>query len=302
MERKTAIIIGVIILVLTSIVTPFILKKINDKANNISKGTQIEEVNKQADSSISIEKLDSSGEKDSKEEVQMGSGDENEEQKSVETDEKQEVTKQENINSTIENKTTSSQGARNQATQSKEEKNNVLTNVVEEVIEEKVKNIEIIDVVASEEDSQEIQTQLEQQEIIEEVEETNIILPEGAVGILKIDKLGINQKVADGHSLDVLKNNLGHVDSTAYSTGNVGILGHNSGNAGYFKNLWDLKKDDVIEYTTLNGTKIYKVSDVIQISDDDWSKFANTKDNRITLITCVKGVPEKRWCIQGIEI
>ena len=299
MERKTAIIIGVIILVLTSIITPFILRKINDKANNISQGTQLEEVNKQENSSNQLE--ENLSKEDSKEKEQIGSGDENEEQKSAETSEEQEITKQENVGSTIENETTSSQGTTNQTTQSTEEKNNVPTNVVEEVIEENVQNIEIIEIVQNEQVNQEVQTQPEQ-EVVEEIKQSNIVVPEGAVGILKIDKINLYQKVAEGHSLEVLKTDLGHVDETAYYKGNIGILGHNNGNAGYFKRLTELTIDDEIQYITENGTMRYKVSEITEIEDTDWSKLSKTEDNRITLITCVRNVPSKRYCVQAVEI
>ncbi len=129
-----------------------------------------------------------------------------------------------------------------------------------------------------------------------------VTIPVGKVGIIKIDKIGLYQVVADGHSLDVLKTDLGHVDSTAYADGNVGILGHNSGNAGYFKRLTELKLGDEIEYFTTKGVKKYRVSEIVQIDDTDWSKLANTEDNRITLITCVKNVPSKRLCVQATEV
>jgi len=38
------------------------------------------------------------------------------------------------------------------------------------------------------------------------------------------------------------------------------------------------------------------------IEDTDWSYLQKTKENRITLITCVKNQPTKRLCVQGIEI
>lgn len=147
MDKKTAIIIGVIILVLSSIITPFILKKINNKANDISQGTQVEEVSKQNESGEQLEDKPSSGEANSNEEEQIGSGDESEEQKLTEISGEQKSTEQENGNTTNENETTSSQGTKNQTTQSAEEKNNVPTNVDEEIINEDVQNIEVIEVV-----------------------------------------------------------------------------------------------------------------------------------------------------------
>lgn len=156
---------------------------------------------------------------------------------------------------------------------------------------------------------QEIQVVIEQTttENITEVEvaETivnDVVIPDGSVGMINIPKISLNTPVLDGHSLEVLKKGLGHVDETAYWQGNIGILGHNSGNAGFFQYLTKLVVGDMINYTTEHGTRIYKVSEIVQIDDTDWSYLANTKDNRITLITCVKGVPEKRLCIQATEI
>ena len=130
----------------------------------------------------------------------------------------------------------------------------------------------------------------------------DVVIPTEAVGVLKIDKIGLYQPVMEGHSLEVLKTHLGHVDGSAYWRGNIGILGHNNGNAGFFKRLTELKVDDVIEYITEDGTRTYKVSEITEIEDTDWSKFARTEDNRITLVTCVRNVPTKRYCVQAIEI
>ncbi len=140
-----------------------------------------------------------------------------------------------------------------------------------------------------------------QEEIIETVID-NTVIPSDSVGLLKIPKISVNQAVLDGHSLEVLKKGLGHFDGTAYWQGNIGILGHNSGSAGYFEKLKNLVVGDSISYTTEYGTRNYKVSSVTEIADTDWTVLANTTDNRITLITCVKGVPEKRLCIQAKEV
>ena len=70
MDKKTAIIVGVIILVLTSIVTPFVLRKITDKTNDISQGMQVGETNKQNESGEIQEDKVFSGERISNEEIQ----------------------------------------------------------------------------------------------------------------------------------------------------------------------------------------------------------------------------------------
>ena len=266
--------------------------------NDISQGMQVGETNKQNESGEIQEDKVFSGERISNEEIQE-SGDESEEQKPTEISGEQKKEEQESGESTTEYKSTSSQGATNQTTQSTEEKNNVPTNVDEENVTKEEQHIEIIEVVQNNTINQE--ETLPEQEVKEEIVQNNVV-PDGAVGVLKIDKINLYQKVAEGHSLEVLKTDLGHVDETAYYKGNIGILGHNNGNAGYFKRLTELAIDDEIQYITKDGTMRYKVSEITEIEDTDWSKLSKTEDNRITLITCVRNVPNKRYCVQAVEI
>ena len=51
-----------------------------------------------------------------------------------------------------------------------------------------------------------------------------------------------------------------------------------------------------------DNIKQYQVETVTIIQDNDWSYLQSTKDNRITLITCVKNEPNYRLCVQGIQI
>ena len=70
----------------------------------------------------------------------------------------------------------------------------------------------------------------------------------------------------------------------------------------YFEHLKELEIGDIIIYKTESGTKKYKVDVITIIEDINWSYLEKTEDNRITLITCVENKPEKRRCVQGIEI
>ena len=47
---------------------------------------------------------------------------------------------------------------------------------------------------------------------------------------------------------------------------------------------------------------VYAVSKIATIEDTDWSYLENTKDNRITLITCIDDKPNLRLVIQAKEI
>ena len=63
-----------------------------------------------------------------------------------------------------------------------------------------------------------------------------------------------------------------------------------------------MKTGDVITYTTVYGTRTYAVSSVETIANTDWSRLQATADNRITLTTCLANTPEKRVCVQAVEV
>ena len=69
----------------------------------------------------------------------------------------------------------------------------------------------------------------------------------------------------------------------------------------YFGKIKELKTGDEIIYKTPYGTKKYKLTISKIIEQTDWSYLEETKENKITLITCVENRPEYRRCIQGIE-
>ena len=50
------------------------------------------------------------------------------------------------------------------------------------------------------------------------------------------------------------------------------------------------------------GTRTYEVFYVGQIEETDFSRLGRSSENMITLITCVRNVPEMRWCVQAREI
>lgn len=69
----------------------------------------------------------------------------------------------------------------------------------------------------------------------------------------------------------------------------------------YFENVKELHINDEIIYKTPYGTKKYKVVLATIIEETDWSYLQETKENKITLITCVRNSPNKRLCVQAIE-
>lgn len=56
-----------------------------------------------------------------------------------------------------------------------------------------------------------------------------------------------------------------------------------------------------IKYKYENFEKVYFIDKIEIIRNTDWSYLENTKENKITLITCVENEPNLRRCVQGIE-
>lgn len=130
----------------------------------------------------------------------------------------------------------------------------------------------------------------------------SLFYSDGSLGTLSIPKLKISVKVYEEESLENLAKGIGHFKSTSCWDGNVGFAAHNRGLADYFSNIHTLVIGDRITYTTKLGTRIYEVYSVSKISETDYSRLQRTNENMVTLITCVRDVPELRWCIQAREV
>ena len=125
---------------------------------------------------------------------------------------------------------------------------------------------------------------------------------EDILGILTIEKINLKAQVKEGSTQEILKNYIGHMPETSKYDGNIGLAAHNRGNQySYFARINELKKGDKILYKTKFYERTYIVTDKKVIYDTDWSYLQATKDNRITMITCIKDKPNQRLCVQAIE-
>ena len=119
---------------------------------------------------------------------------------------------------------------------------------------------------------------------------------------VEIPKIGINAPIKSGTTQDVLATAVGHFPETNKWNGNVALAGHNRGyNCNFFQNIKKLKVGDSIFYHTEKGVREYKVVVNKIIYQTDWTYIQDTKDNRITLITCVENMFEYRRCVQAVE-
>ncbi len=120
---------------------------------------------------------------------------------------------------------------------------------------------------------------------------------------IEIPKINLVAPISEGTSQEVMLEFVGHFENTSEWSGNIGLAAHNRGYPiNYFSRLKELKEGDKIIYKSENGTRTYSVNLIKIIEDTDWSYLQKTKDNRITLITCVENQPIKRLCVQGAEI
>ena len=128
-----------------------------------------------------------------------------------------------------------------------------------------------------------------EQNNIQNTENKDLVLADGTMGIIKIEKIGFEGLIQDGTDLKTLDNYVGHFKNSSIFDGNVALAAHN--NSKFWKNLNKLSNGDKIIYTCLLGTKTYEVFNIKIISSDDWSLIQNSNKNLITLITCVHGKP-----------
>ena len=122
------------------------------------------------------------------------------------------------------------------------------------------------------------------------------------IGYITIEELGIIKvPIADGTDNKTIGKYVGHFENSSYLEGNVCLCSHNRGSkAAFFENLKNIKKGMKIEYTTKNETKTYITDEIKEIEETDFSVLEPTKDNRITLITCIANQRAKRLCVIGI--
>lgn len=120
---------------------------------------------------------------------------------------------------------------------------------------------------------------------------------------VEIPIINLKAPISEGTSQEVMLEFVGHFENTSEWNGNIGLAAHNRGYPiNYFSKLKELEIGDEIIYKSKNGIKKYSVNLTRIIQDTDWSYLQETKENKITLITCVENEPSKRICVQGIEI
>lgn len=137
---------------------------------------------------------------------------------------------------------------------------------------------------------------------IELITENELQKNENIIGKLIIPKIDLEAPIQEGTSQKVLRFAIGHFENSSFFDGNVALAAHNRGNiTNYFADVKNLTFGDEIIYKTRMGERRYRVCEIKEIEETDWSVISNSDDNMITLITCINNKPEYRLCVQGIE-
>lgn len=133
-------------------------------------------------------------------------------------------------------------------------------------------------------------------------DKTEDVWDDSVLGIITIEKIGLNATVKEGTTSDVLLEYVGHIENTATYDGNIGLAGHNRGcKNSYFARLNELKIGDEIRYKTKFYERTYVVDNVQVILETDWSLLQSTEENKLSLITCITNKRKQRLCVQATE-
>ena len=127
-------------------------------------------------------------------------------------------------------------------------------------------------------------------------------LPQGLIGRIGIERLGISVIVIEGSSPSVLRRAAGHIEGTALpgQPGNVGISAHRD---TFFRPLRNIRKNDVVTLTTPTGEYRYRVVSIQVVNPRDIEVLSPGRDQVLTLVTCYPfyfiGPAPKRFIVRA---
>src|SRR5262245_42035270 len=123
-------------------------------------------------------------------------------------------------------------------------------------------------------------------------------LKEGELfGRLEIPRLNMSVMVMEGDKDNTLRLGAGHVPGT-----DMAIAGHRD---TFFRPLKDIRKDDIIRFTTPDGASEYRVVSTRIVAPADTSVLDKASAARLTLITCYPfyyvGPAPQRFIVEALK-
>ncbi len=118
-----------------------------------------------------------------------------------------------------------------------------------------------------------------------------------------IPKFNLEAEINEGIDEATLNQYIGHFPQSGINCGNIALAAHNRGyKVNYFSRIKELTSGDEIIYRVNGVEQKYIVYENSIIQDTDVYVIENTKEDIITLITCVENKPQLRRCIKGRKI
>lgn len=122
------------------------------------------------------------------------------------------------------------------------------------------------------------------------------------VAILRIPKIGLEVPVFEGTDEITLNRGLGRIPGSARpgEGGNLGLAGHRD---GFFRGLKDVELGDPLELETLEGTELYRVSEIKIVLPGSVEVLDPRPEPTVTLVTCYPfyfvGKAPKRYVVHA---
>jgi sortase A len=112
-----------------------------------------------------------------------------------------------------------------------------------------------------------------------------VVGPDGLIGRIEISRLGLSAIVLEGTDNKTLRHGVGHIRNTALpgQPGNAGLAAHRD---TFFRPLKDIRQDDIIRVTTVNGDYRYRVVSTRVLNPTDVWVLKPTGTEILTLVTC----------------
>jgi LPXTG-site transpeptidase (sortase) family protein len=122
------------------------------------------------------------------------------------------------------------------------------------------------------------------------------------LGVLTVERLGRTVNVYGGATMEAMDFGAGHFSFTGLNEGNVGLIGHNRGRAGFFSFVRLLREGDIITLDMGGIVRTYAVSFTSIVDETDFSYLQQFGINRLTLVTCVEYVRNQRRIAVAEEV
>jgi sortase A len=122
---------------------------------------------------------------------------------------------------------------------------------------------------------------------------------------IEISSIGLAAMIMEGVDGRTLRHAVGHIPGTPLpgQQGNVAIAGHRD---TFFRGLRNIRKDDEITLTTLNGTYRYRVDSTRVVAPEHTEVLDDSGEAILTLVTCYPfyfvGSAPKRFIVHAHRV